>query len=172
MKKWAFLFCMSLLWVSCNSILSSKPVGTLSESQMVDLLVDIHLAEASLKTGNDSVSRLNDTTGMRQRFSQVFEKHDIAPDRFNKSLNYYIEHIEDLNKIYSEVIAKLTEMDAQLTEKPLISTEGKNSITGRPSKTQMANPWYRTLDKNWQPVEFQYFDNEKYPVTTTKGPLK
>ena len=139
---------------------------------MIDLLVDMHLAEATFKMASDSTSKLNDTTGVRQRFAQVFIKHDVKPDRFNKSLNYYIEHIEDLNKIYSEVIVKLTEMDARLTAKPLASTEGKNSITGRPSKTQMANPWYRTLDKNWEPIEFQYFDNDKYPVTTTKGPLK
>jgi hypothetical protein len=172
MKKWAFLFCITLLVASCNSILSSKPNGTLSESQMIDLLVDMHLAEASFKMASDSTSKLNDTTGVRQRFAQVFIKHDVKPDRFNKSLNYYIEHIEDLNKIYSEVIAKLTEMDAQLTAKPLISTEGKNSVAGRHSKIQMANPWYRTLDNNWEPVEFQYFDNDKYPVSTVKGPLK
>ncbi|MFZ4546552.1 MAG: DUF4296 domain-containing protein [Bacteroidales bacterium] len=172
MKKWAFLICMALLFASCNSILSSKPVGTLSESQMVDLLVDMHLTEASLKMASDSTSKLNDTTGVRQRFAQVFKKHDVEPDRFNKSLNYYIEHIEDLNKIYSEVIVKLTELDAQQTAKSTPALNAKYPASNRHSKANRANPWYRTLDKNCEPVEFQYFDNDKYPVTTSKGPLK
>jgi len=172
MKKWAFWVCLALLFASCNSILSSKPVGTLSESQMVDLLVDMHLTEASLKMASDSTSKLNDTTGVRQRFAQVFKKHDVEPDRFNKSLNYYIEHIEDLNKIYSEVIVKLTEMDAQQSAKPTTEPDIKKRIANRHSKVNMANPWYRTLENNWEPTEIQYFDNDKYPIATIKGPLK
>ena len=163
---------MALLWASCSSIFSSKPVGTLSESQMVDLLVDIHLTEATLKMANDSISRLDDTTGIRQRFAQVFKKHDINPDKFNNSLNYYIEHIEDLNKIYSEVIVKLTEMDARLTAKTVASSESNNPVVGRHSKANMANPWYRTLNKNPEPIEFQYFDFDKYPFTANRSPAK
>ncbi len=172
MKKWAYIFCMALLWASCSSIFNSKPVGTLSQSQMVDLLVDIHLTEATYKMANDSISRLDDTTGIRQRFAQVFRKHDIKPDRFNNSLNYYIEHIEDLNKIYSEVIVKLTEIDARLTPKPAASPERKNPIAGRNTKANMANPWYLTLDKNQKPIEFQYFDFDKYPFTANRCPAR
>ena len=163
---------MALLWASCSSIFSSKPVGTLSQSQMVDLLVDIHLTEATLKMANDSISRLDDTTGIRQRFAQVFKKHDINPDKFNNSLNYYIEHIDDLNKIYSEVIVKLTEMDARLTAKPIAPPQNGNSVAGRHSKVNRANPWYRTLDKNQEPIEFQYFDFDKYPFTANRSPAK
>ena len=80
-----------MLTASCNSILSSKPSGTLSEEQMADLLVDIHLTEATLRIANDSIARLNDTTDLRIRFAQVFRKNDVEPDDFNISLNYYIK---------------------------------------------------------------------------------
>ena len=47
---------------------------------MIDVLVDIHLTEATLNIANDSISRLNDTTQLRIRYAQVFLKNDIDPD--------------------------------------------------------------------------------------------
>ena len=87
-----------MLTASCNSILRSRPLGTLSENEMVSVLVDIHLTEATLRLANDSITRLNDTNDIRIRFAQVFKKHDIQPDDFNQSLTFYLEHIEELEK--------------------------------------------------------------------------
>ena len=86
---------------------------------MVDVLVDINLTEASLKIGSDTTGiRITDTTNMRIRFAEVFRKHDVDPDDFNSSLSYYLEHIDDLDKIYAEVITRLTTLEATLREEP------------------------------------------------------
>ena len=94
MKKWAFIFSIALLAVSCNSLLKSKPAGTLSEEKMTEVLIDIHITEAILRIGNDSLVKLNDTTDIRNRFAQVFRKHDIEPDDFNRMLNKVEEPVE------------------------------------------------------------------------------
>ena len=164
MKKWAYVFFIALVAASCNSILSSKPKGTLSEEKMADLLVDIHLTEATLRIANDSIARLNDTTDLRIRFAQVFRKNDVEPDDFNRSLNYYLEHIEVLDKIYTDVISRLLVMDANLQQK---TTSPISEKMNRTSKQKILipvnNPWFRTLYKPEQPQPVQYFSPSVYP---------
>ena len=128
---------------------------------MIDVLVDIHLTEATLKIAGDSLARLNDTTQLRIRFAQVFIKHDISPDDFNYSLTYYLEHIEELDKIYKEVINKLTELEATL--QPII-LQRINRLTPDQKRTFMKNDWYRSLNKDDKPEEIQYFSPLIYPV--------
>lgn len=164
MKKWAFILCMAMLTASCNSILSSKPAGTLSEEQMTDLLVDLHLNEARLRMSNDSLSRIIDTTDLRIRFALVFKKHDIKPDEFNASLTYYIEHIEELDKIYVSVIARLTEMEATLLPKANKEKNTKSKSRFGQPRHGIDNKWFPSSKKQEKPAEILYFDSAKYSV--------
>ena len=159
MIKWAFFLCLSVLMVSCNSLLKSKPSGLLNESKMTDILVDMHLTEASLRAANDSISRLNDTADLRIRFAEVFRKNNVTPDDFNQSLRYYLEQIDELDKIYSEVISRLSLLDATLQQranrKPYAFAKTDNSAV---DTAAMKNPWYRIMNRTFQPGQSQYFD--------------
>lgn len=170
MKKWIVTLGIAMLFAACSSILTSKPSGTLSEEQMTDLLVEIHLTEATLRLANDSIAKLNDTTDIRMRFGQVFRKYDVKPDAFNSSLNYYIEHIDQLDKIYIEVIARLTEMEATLKQKTDVAKSFNflNPASAQQNSINNKNPWFRTLNKVSEPVEIQYFDPVKYPSQQLK----
>ncbi len=159
MKKWAFILCLFMLSVACNSILKSKPAGTLSESEMVSLLVDLHIAEATLHIVNDSIIKSSNIPELRTRFTEVFRKHGIKPDDFDTSLNYYIMHVEELDKIYVEVINRLSVMDATLQQKAGIQNI---NATGRKSAKGMPNPWFPSVDKTTRPHEIQYFDSLRY----------
>jgi len=177
MKNWAFILCIAMLSASCSSILSSKPSDILSEKQMTDVLVDISLTEATLKIANDSLARVNDTTEMRKRFAEVFRKYNIEPDDFNTSLTYYLKHIDELDKIYVEVINRLTAMEAALM--PLAGPDigSANRLSPGQFRDAYKNPWYRSMNKKVEPVEIQYFDPARYPLTTKKkipypGPLE
>lgn len=158
MGKWGFILFIALLAASCGRILNSKPPGTLSEKQMIDVLVDIHLTEATMKISNDSLARLNDTTQIRVLFAQVFIKHDVTPDDFNVSLDYYLKHIDDLDKIYVEVINRLTAMEATLQPK---STLTVNNLNSRRSSN---NIWFNSMNKISEQEKIQYFSTMQYPV--------
>lgn len=125
---------------------------------MTDVLVDIHLTEASMKVANDSLARLNDTTQIRIRFAQLFIKHDVDPDDFNTSLDYYLKHIEELDKIYVEVINRLTELEATLQPKP---EQNRNMINSRKNSN---NVWFKSMNRTDEPDDIQYFSPMKYPV--------
>ena len=110
---------ISLLSFSCSFIAGDKPVGTLSETKMSDILTDMHLVEAKMRVTTDSVFmvQLRDTSFLRARFSEVFLKHSTTPDEFNQSLDYYLKHIEILDEIYDQVISKLTELETTVINK-------------------------------------------------------
>ena len=161
MRKWAFVLCITLLSASCNSILNSRPSGTLSENQMIDVLVDIHLTEATLNIANDPISRLTDTTQLRIRYAQIFVKNDIDPDDFNASLTYYLGHIEELDNIYKEVINRLTALEATLQPKV---EPGIRRMNPDQKRMLMRNIWYKSMNKDNEPEAIQYFSIIKYPV--------
>lgn len=163
MKKWTFILCLAVLLASCDNLLKSIPDGTLSEKDMTDLLVDIHLTEATLRVANDSLVRFEDTTNIRIRFAQVFRDHDVTPEQFSSSLNYYIEHIEELDKIYIEVISQLTVLNASF--QPKIEKDAKAARLDQKSIEVMNNPWARALYNSRIKDQGQYFDTIKKPMT-------
>lgn len=171
MRKWVFILFIALLAASCNSIINPSPSGTLSEKQMADILVDIHLSEASLSVLNDSIARLNDTTQLRIRFAEIFAKNNVDPDEFNTSLTYYLGHIEELDKIYIEVINRLTALEATLQPKPV-----QNSIRRlNPDQNRMLmrNIWFRSMNMTDKPENVEYFSPLIYPspADNQKTPL-
>ena len=83
-----FLIC---LLASCKP---SKPSGVLSESRMVGILVDYHLAQGMAEGVDNEVEK-------RYTYVQaVFRKHRISEQDFDKSMVYYCEHAEELSRIY------------------------------------------------------------------------
>lgn len=163
MKKWTFIFCLAILVASCNGLLTSKPSGTLSESKMVDVLVDMHITEATVKFGVDSTSHAVDTTEARNRFAEVFRNHSIKPEEFNTSLNYYLEHVEEMDKIYADVINKLTEIDVKLVP---VNKQVVTSIIG--SNKNFSSPWFPTSQGVDLKGKNQYFDQGIYSLTDSK----
>lgn len=161
MMKWTFILLIALLGTSCNGILNSKPSALLSEEEMTEVLVDIHLTEAALRVADDSLARLNDTTKLRILFASVYKKHNIDPDDFNTSLDYYLQHIDELDKIYVEVINRLTELDATLQPKPVPAT---NSLTSGRRQNLNKNVWFKAMNKITEPEEIMYFSPMLYPV--------
>ena len=103
---------------------------------MTDMLIDINLAESALRAGNIQHTLPADSSYQKAQFAAVFKKNGVKPDDFNRSLTYYIEHIDELNDIYTEVINRLTLMDAEMqkaetkkdadSKKYILGTKKKN----------------------------------------------
>lgn len=98
--------------VSCSSSENKKTV--LSKDQMVEVLIDIHLAEA----GVQDIRLKNDSSILVYRTQEklLYKKHNISDSTFIKSYNYYIEHPDQLEEIYSAVIDSLSLKQVLLRE--------------------------------------------------------
>ena len=105
---------MLFVGIACSK--QEIPEGILSEDKMVEVLIDIHLAEgmvSSFPIHYDS-SRL-----LYPYFeSEVFLKHDIADTVFRKSLEYYMLDIKTMDRIYARTIDSLHVVEKARTPNP------------------------------------------------------
>lgn len=82
----------------------------LSKEEMIDILVDMHLAQASLdleKVQGDSMF-----LGARKYYATIFQLHEVTEEEFYSSFEYYEKHTDEFHEIYEEVVNRLNELDA------------------------------------------------------------
>lgn len=98
---------MCLILLSCGAPKTKIPQDILSENSFIDLLKDIHLAEAKfelLKTKGME----NAKNELAHNYSAIYETHQITAYDFDKTIDYYAQHPEQLEKIYTRVLEQLT----------------------------------------------------------------
>jgi hypothetical protein len=83
-----------ILLVGCG-----RPWGVLSHDDMVDVLLDIHIAEASIKILDLGAKRIE----KQEYYNKIFEKHNTTKEQFDKSLDWYSCHSKELISIYEDV---------------------------------------------------------------------
>jgi hypothetical protein len=98
---------LSLILLSCGNPKTEIPQDILSENIFIDLLKDIHLAEAKFEL-HKTKGMENAKNELAHNYSTIYETHEITPDDFDKTLAYYAQHPEQLEKIYTSVLEQLT----------------------------------------------------------------
>ncbi len=96
---------------------------------MIEILVDLHLAQASLdmdKLEGDSLYQ-----GAQKYYAIIFELHEVTAEEFYSSFDYYEKHTEAFHEIYEEVVNRLTELDASMS---------KDFLDDYPAKPQIKLP--------------------------------
>nr|WP_246581338.1 DUF4296 domain-containing protein [Echinicola shivajiensis] len=89
--------------LSCSE--EGQPDYLLSEDKMVEIMVDIHLAEgmaSSLPISYDSSKKLYPLFE-----SRVFENHQVQDSVYMESLEYYLRDTEKMEELYGRVIDSL-----------------------------------------------------------------
>lgn len=107
-----FLLTLSMLLASCQEKEPETPSYLLSEDQMVDVMVDMHLLETAqnLKLmGADTTNRK-----YQQYFNAIFESHETSKADFDSSLFYYSTKTDQMNAIYDKVLEELYEMESEV----------------------------------------------------------
>lgn len=103
MKRLIFFIVLIIGQVSCGD--SNRPEGLLSEDQMVQVMVDIHMAEGlagSLPVSYDSSKKLYPMFE-----SRVFEKHQVEDSVYRESLQYYLRDAKKMEELYGRVVDSL-----------------------------------------------------------------
>ena len=105
MKIISFILCVTFL--SCGSPQKNIPNEILSENILIDLLKDIHLAEAKFEL-HKTKGMENTKNELAHNYSSIYKKYEITVDDFDKTLDYYAQNPEKLEKIYTRVLEQLT----------------------------------------------------------------
>jgi len=103
-KKKILLVLAIGLFYACSQ--DDPPKGLLSQDKIVEVLVDIHMAEglaSSLPIPFDSSRKIYPILE-----KEVFLKHDIPDSVFMESFEYYLRDAKVMEEIYSRTIDSLT----------------------------------------------------------------
>ena len=103
MKK-SFLTIFMLMVLACSS--KQGVTDIMGEEAMTEFLIDLHMAEAGVQD-----LRLNKDSALvvfSAKEKLLFRKHNITDSIFISSYNYYLDHPEKLELIYSTIIDSLS----------------------------------------------------------------
>ncbi len=106
MKLKTLIFCFFLL--GCSAPKKEFPEGILREEVFVNILKQVHLAEANFE--------LQKTKGIDKAKSKlaivyrdIYSTYHISEEEFQNTLSYYSKNPEKLEEIYAIVLEQLTE---------------------------------------------------------------
>ena len=105
MKISSFILCLIL--IGCGNQQKETPQNILSENIFINLLKDIHLAEAKFEL-HKTKGMENAKNELAYNYSSIYRKYEITLDYFDKTLDHYAQHPEQLEKIYTRVLEQLT----------------------------------------------------------------
>ncbi len=91
------------------------PENIIPQKEMISVLVDFHLAEASIAQGQQRHEDVNEFSNYR--FNSVLKKHKISRNQLKESFKFYSEHMKDLENIYKEVVVELSTTQSRIISK-------------------------------------------------------
>lgn len=116
MRTALFLLSTMLLF-ACSRPEVIVPESVIPRDTMISILSDMHLAEAAIQLrnmGSGDTARAESYA----RYRYVFKKHNISIGQFRQSFAFYRSQPEYFNKMYKEVITRLSEIQAKEQRRP------------------------------------------------------
>ena len=123
MKKLFIIFVFLLTGlVSCDKLPIEKPENLISEKEMIKMLVDIHIAEATFNHMRyDSLIKKSSSTDF---YYSILDKYQIPDSVFEKSFVFYASTPRQFEKMYQDVMNKLSETEQEFSgRKELLEIE-------------------------------------------------
>ena len=110
MKKIFIIFSLLFLaFISCDKLPVEKPENLIKEKKIIDMLIDIHIAEATYNHMRyDSIVRNSSSANF---YYSVLEKYQVPDSVFEKSFIFYASTPKQFEKMYREVMNKLSEVE-------------------------------------------------------------
>ncbi|MFN3445230.1 MAG: DUF4296 domain-containing protein [Bacteroidia bacterium] len=113
MQKYLFVAICAVMFCACsNPNQNQLPANVLTQQQMEAVLYDMHLAEGLLTTepkGGDTTARR--ALGM---YEQIYKKHNITPEQFKASYQYYTNNPVVFDSVYNKIIERLSVQESIL----------------------------------------------------------
>jgi len=107
-----FLFVVVACFIGCDEKNQKQPDYLISEENMVDIMVDMHLVETvqNLKLITPDTTNTN----YKEFFESIYKTHGVSKTAFDSSLFYYTSQSEQMNIIYDKVLERLYELESEV----------------------------------------------------------
>ena len=92
-----------------------KPAYLWPEEQFVEVMTEVQMAESMLRLG---MHRRQDTLILRDSiYNATFRKMEVKRVDFDSNYNYYLNRPGEFEKLYDQVLIRLSKRSAKLIEK-------------------------------------------------------
>lgn len=110
-KLYLILFVVFIAIVSCDKLPYEKPDNLIKEKKMIDMLVDIHIAEATyVQMRYDSIFR---NTPASNFYYSILEKYQVPDSVFEKSFVFYSSTPKQFEEMYRKVMNRLSVIEQE-----------------------------------------------------------
>lgn len=113
-KSIALIYVAACLVMACKK--ETRPAGILSPEEFSKVLVEVYMAEARMNSTalqRDSAMKL-----FAAYEKKMFQQFGLSDSVLLKTQQYYVDHPEQLEKIYDSVIDTLSLREKKLRTKP------------------------------------------------------
>ncbi|WP_321368826.1 DUF4296 domain-containing protein [uncultured Draconibacterium sp.] len=110
-KALLILFVAVFAFTACEDEIMTKPEHLIKEKKMINMLVDVHLADAAFNHFRYDSAMLNNRT--ENFYYSVLDKYEVPDSVFEQSLVYYASFPKDFEKMYRKVMSRLSEMEQE-----------------------------------------------------------
>lgn len=115
MKKIIPILILILIVVfGCSQPTIEQPENLINEDKLIDMMVDVHIAEAAYNTLRNRDSLLLHSSSTEFYYS-ILQKHQVPDSVFEKSLVYYASQPRRFERMYRKVMNQLTELEQELS---------------------------------------------------------
>lgn len=137
MKQLSLLI-LSFLIMSMTGC-KSQPDGVISHDEMVDLMTDMHKAEAVIDM---NAARFNNDSLRKAMRQSVLMKHGVTQAQFDTTLVWYGHNVKQYDKLYEDVIIRLDGEARELSDvKSPMLRDGMAQVKHYPSAGDSADIW-------------------------------
>ncbi len=107
--KQAIIF---LFFIFLATQCSERPSYKIEDKKMINMLVDIHIADVMYKIKTLPPRYEQSDTAL---YTDIFDKYNVSKKQFDTTMNYYITHNpKKLNVIYDSVINRLSWIEGEI----------------------------------------------------------
>ncbi|MDX8338256.1 DUF4296 domain-containing protein [Draconibacterium sp. IB214405] len=110
-KAFLILFIAVFAITACEDEIMTKPEHLIKEKKMINMLVDVHLADASFTHFRYDSTMINQRT--ENFYYSVLDKYEVPDSVFEQSLVYYASFPKDFEKMYRKVMSRLSEIEQE-----------------------------------------------------------
>jgi len=97
---------------ACKKKSVEIPADVLKKNEMIAILTDVQIAEAAITLHTTTGSNGADFTASYYKY--IFNKHKITAVKYKRSMDWYAQHPELLDKVYEEVINQLSKKQSEV----------------------------------------------------------
>jgi len=113
LNKLLFFIIILFFTVSCKNKKTNNNI--LSQSEFISILVDVHLANATLNYMQADKNWKN--FNAKDYYPSILKKHKITSKELERTIQYYIKEPKMYESVYDSVINRLSIMQGDITNK-------------------------------------------------------